>query len=217
MAAAGHQAEAALAAAIDKQRRQVHRRHRRLDPDRRERRVLHDRRHARRSRSRARCARTRPRVDRGRHVRVVRRPARRVAEPDGRAQRRRRGARHQEPRSTCRRARSNVENLTALLVYFLTFKRWPRARRAAAARCSRTASRSTTPASAARTSTPGQYVERWGDAGAPRRLLPLQDGLQGPGDVPELSRTSAGTTAPTGRSAAVTRASVARSRTSGIA
>ena len=48
-----------------------------------------------------------------------------------------------------------------------------------------------------------------------RRLLPLQDGLQGAGRRSRTARTSAGTAAPTGRSAAAIRASAAPSRTSG--
>jgi hydrogenase small subunit len=74
---------------------------------------------------------------------------------------------------------ANVENLTALLVYFLTFKHWPPSTRGGG-RCSPTASRSTTTASAAHTSTsastsrpgatrptaPGTACTRW-DARGP--------------------------------------------------
>ena len=80
---------------------------------------------------------------------------------------------------------ANVENLTALLVYYLTFKRWPpldHLRRPLFAygksihdNCERRAHYDA-----------GQYVEAWGDEGHRAGLLPLQDGLQGPGDVPEL-------------------------------
>ena len=79
----------------------------------------------------------------------------------------------------------NVENLTALVVHFLTFKSWPpldKLKRPLFAygktihdNCERRAHFDA-----------GQYVEAWGDAAPPRRLLPLQDGLQGAGDLPQL-------------------------------
>ncbi len=81
---------------------------------------------------------------------------------------------------------ANVENLTALIVYFLTFKRWPPLdayRRPLFAygksihdNCERRAHFDA-----------GQYVEDWGDEGHRTGLLPLQDGLQGPRHLPELS------------------------------
>ena len=54
-----------------------------------------------------------------------------------------------------------------------------------------------------------------GRRGPPHRLLPVQDGLQGPGHASRTARTCAGTRAPTGRSAAATPASAAPSPTSG--
>ena len=81
---------------------------------------------------------------------------------------------------------ANAENITALIVYYMTLKRWPpldQYRRPLFAYgtsihdgCERRAH-----------STSGQYVEAWGDEGASSRLLPLQDGLQRPSDVAELS------------------------------
>ena len=111
---------------------------------------------------------------------------------------------------------ANVENLTALLVHYLTFKTWPpldHLRRPLFAygksihdNCERRAHYDA-----------GQYVEAWGDEGHRAGLLPLQDGLQGPRRHSRTAPKCAGTAARTGRSAAAIRASAAPSRTSGIA
>ena len=81
---------------------------------------------------------------------------------------------------------ANVENLTALLVYFLAYGHWPPLDayhrplfaygKSIHDNCERRAHYDA-----------GQYVEAWGDPGSPGGLLPLQDGLQGPGHLPELS------------------------------
>ncbi len=80
---------------------------------------------------------------------------------------------------------ANAENMTALLVYYLTFKRWPPldGLRPAAVRLRSEHSRQLRATRALR---------RWavrrglGRRSTPHRLLPLQDGLQGPGHLPEL-------------------------------
>ena len=79
----------------------------------------------------------------------------------------------------------NAANLTALLTYYLTFKRWPALdgfRRPLFAygktihdNCERRAHFDA-----------GQYVEMWGDDAHRSGRLPLQDGLQGAGHLPEL-------------------------------
>ena len=81
---------------------------------------------------------------------------------------------------------ANVENLTALLVYYLTFKRWPpldHYRRPLFAygksihdNCERRAHFDA-----------GQYVEAWGDAGHRAGYCLYKMGCKGPVDVPELS------------------------------
>ena len=80
---------------------------------------------------------------------------------------------------------ANVENLTALLVYYLTFKRWPpldHYRRPLFAygksihdNCERRAHFDA-----------GQYVEAWGDAGHRAGYCLYKMGCKGPVDVPEL-------------------------------
>jgi len=73
---------------------------------------------------------------------------------------------------------ANVENLTALIVYFLTYKRWPELD-AWHRLSSPTARRSTTTASGGPTST-RPVRGGVGRRGAPHGLLPLQDGCKGP-------------------------------------
>ena len=94
MAAAGHQAEEALAKTVKEQRRALHRRGRGLDPDRRERGLLHDR-GALRPPDRARGVRRRRGHDRHGHLRHLRRPARGGAEP------------HRRPRAWATRCRAS--------------------------------------------------------------------------------------------------------------
>ena len=108
---------------------------------------------------------------------------------------------------------ANVENLTALIVYYLTFKHWPpldRWRRPLFAygksihdNCERRAHFDA-----------GQYVEDWGDEGHRTGYCLYKMGCKGPVTFQNCP-TSAGTAAPTGRSAAATRASAAPSPTSG--
>ena len=108
---------------------------------------------------------------------------------------------------------ANVENLTALIVYFLTFKRWPPLT-AGAGPSLPTGSPSTTTASGALTSTP---ASTW-RASATRATAPGTASTRWAARGPSPSRTAptcAGTAAPTGRSAAGTRASAVRSRISG--
>ena len=110
---------------------------------------------------------------------------------------------------------ANVENLTALLVYYLTFKRWPpldHLRRPLFAygksihdNCERRAHYDA-----------GQYRGGMGRRRTPRRLLPLQDGVQGTGDPPELPERAMERRRRTGPSGAATRASAAPNRISGI-
>ena len=167
-------------------------------PDRRQRRLLHDRRRVG-ARHRARGLRQRRGDDRDRHLRDLRRHSGRAPNPTGAL-----GVADAVPGvknlinlSACP---ANVENLTALLVYYLTFKRWPpldHHRRPLFAygksihdNCERRAHYDA-----------GQYVEAWGDEGHRAGLLPLQDGLQGPGrpsrTVPNV-RWNGGTNWPIG-------------------
>ena len=79
----------------------------------------------------------------------------------------------------------NVENLTATIVHYLTFKQWPatdgRGRPLFAYgglihnQCERRAHFEF-----------GEFVAAWGDEGVAEGLVPLQDGLQGAGDVRQL-------------------------------
>ena len=80
---------------------------------------------------------------------------------------------------------ANVENLTALLVYYLTFKRWPPLDQLppSALRLRQVDSRQLRAPRALRRRTVRRGVGRRGPS---RRVLPLQDGVQGTGDVPEL-------------------------------
>ena len=123
MAAAGNQAESALEETMKDNTGQIHRPYRGLDPDRRRRRLLHDRR-PERSRYRARGLRRRRGDHRGRHVRGLWRHPGGRAEPDRRSRRRRRGAGPQNliNMPACP---ANAENITALIVYYMTLKRWP--------------------------------------------------------------------------------------------
>ena len=80
---------------------------------------------------------------------------------------------------------ANVENLTALIVYYLTFEQWPpldQYRRPLFAygksihdNCERRAHFDA-----------GQYVEAWGDEGHRTGYCLYKMGCKGPGDVPEL-------------------------------
>ena len=109
---------------------------------------------------------------------------------------------------------ANAENITALLVYYLTTKRWPpldQYRRPLFAYgktihdgCERRAHFDS-----------GQFVEAWGDEAHRHGDCLYQDGLQGTGNLAELPESCGGTATPTGRSAAAIPASAARSRTSG--
>ena len=155
----------------------------------------------------------RRRHDRHRHLRDVRRPSRGRAEPDRRARRRRRRPGRQEPHQPLglpgqRREPDGADRLLPDLQALAAARRVP------------------PPALRLRQGDPRQLraarplrrraVRRGlGRRGAPHRLLPLQDGLQGPGHVPELPQRPLERAAPTGRSAAATRASAAPSPTSG--
>ncbi len=184
MAAAGHQAEEALAKTVKERAGALPRRRRGLDPDRRQRRLLHDRRPLGAA-DRPRGLRQRGGHHRDGHLRHLRRvcppPPRTRPAPWASADAVP-GVKNLINLSACP---ANVENLTALIVYFLTFKRWPPLdawRRPLFAygksihdNCERRAHFDA-----------GQYVEDWGDEGAPHGVLPLQDGLQGAGHLPEL-------------------------------
>jgi hydrogenase small subunit len=110
---------------------------------------------------------------------------------------------------------ANVENLTALLVYYLTFKRWPpldHLRRPLFAygksihdNCERGAHFDA-----------GQYVEQWGDAGHRAGYCLYKMGCKGPVAFQNCPNVP-GTKARTGRSAVAIRVSAAPSRISGIA
>ena len=179
MAAAGHQAEEDLAKDRQGARRQVHRRRRGIDPDGRRRRLLHDRRTIRPG-HRARGLRQRDGHDRDRHVRGLRRAAGGLAQPDralSRSPTRCPGVKNLINLPACP---ANVENLTALIVYFLTFQKWPpldQYRRPLFAYGKVDPRQLRAPRPLRRRPVRGDVGRR----GAPHRLLPLQDGLQGPG------------------------------------
>ena len=166
-------------------RRRIHRRHRRIDSHGRERRLLHDRR-PRGHRHRARGVRERRRHDRDRHVRRFRRHSRGGAESDRRTGRGRRRARRQESDQSvgvsgerrepdrAARALSHLQAWPALdhlrRPLFAYGKIDPRRVRAARALRRRPVRRSV----GRRRTSPG--------------LLPVQDGLQRPRHIPELSQ-----------------------------
>ena len=79
----------------------------------------------------------------------------------------------------------NAVNITATIVHFLTFGALPATDQHGAAALRLRRSGSTTSASGAPTSTPASSW-RSGATRGPQGLVPLQDGLQGPGDLPQL-------------------------------
>ena len=185
MAAAGKQAEQNRDNAIKQRAGDVHRRHRRIDSHGCQRRILHDRR-PRGHRHRARGVRERGRHDRDRHVRRLRRHSRGSAESDRRTGRGRRRPRRQESdqsvgvsgerRESDRapRALSHLQDVAGARppppAAFRVRQIDPRRVRAARALRRRPVRRSV----GRRRTSPG--------------LLPVQDGLQRPRHIPELSQ-----------------------------
>ena len=168
----------ALAQTVREQRRQLHRRRRGLDSDRRQRRLLHDRRARRRSTSRARSAaaprprsRSAPARPSAAFPAAAPNPTGALGVADAVP-----GVKNLINLSACP---ANVENLTALLVYYLTFKRWPpldHYRRPLFAygksihdNCERRAHFDA-----------GQYVEAWGDEGHRAGYCLYKMGCKGP-------------------------------------
>ena len=178
MAAAGHQAEDNLATTVKERAGAYIADRRRLDSDRRQRRLLHDWRARPPSTSRARSAAAQPRRSPSAPVRRLagfrrrrRIPPARLSVADAVP-----GVKNLINLSACP---ANVENLTALLVHYLTFKRWPALdhyRRPLFAygktihdNCERRAHFDA-----------GQYVEEWGDEGHRAGYCLYKMGCKGP-------------------------------------
>ena len=148
-------------------------------PTRRRRGPLHDRRPRRLATSSARSARAPSRRSRSGSCAFD------GGAPGGgrRPDRRRRASASSCPAassSTCRAARINVENLTATIVHYLTFKELPAHRRPAPAATSPTAGSSTTSASGAPTSSSASSSLAWGDEGAQKGWCLYKMGCKGP-------------------------------------
>ena len=211
MAAAGHQAEARSRRTATRGR--LHRRRRGLDSDRRQRRLLHDRRRVG-ARHRPRGLRRRRGDHRDRHLRGVRRHSGGRAEPDRRARRRRRRAGRQEPDQPVgvpgqRREPDRAARLLPHVQALAAARSLP----PAAVRLRQVDPRQLRAPRALRRRPVRRGVGR---RGPPRRLLPLQDGLQGARRVPELPERALERRHQLADRLRPSRASAAPSRTSGI-
>ena len=210
LAAAGHQAEAALKSAMAANKGKYVLRRRGRDPDQGQRHLLHDRRPDG-ARHRERGRRQGRRDHRHRVVRLLGRHPLGRPEPDRRHRRARR-AQGQDGRHHPRlpgeplqlpRHRAPVRDL----------RHAARARRARAPEVRLRPARSTSTARAARTSTPAASPQTVRRRGPPPGLLPVQAGLQGTGRPTPTARSTASARWPTpGRSASGTPASAAPSR-----
>ena len=166
------------------------------------------------ARHRARGVRQRRGHDRGRHVRRVRRLPAAAPNPTGALGRRRCGAGHQEPDQPAGVPGQRRRTSTALLVYYLTFKRLAGARplQPAAVRLRQVDPRQLRAPRALRR----RPVRR--GLGRRRAIAPATVSTRWAARARSTFQncpTSAGTAGPTGRSGAAIRASAAPSRTSG--